>query len=405
MYSSYRLGRAIAFPVNSWASAVKAIWSHPALPIASTPFGRAVATASELLERMTRRYPKPPFNLTSTVIGGRTVAVREVPFLRTPFCDLVHFERDAARRDPKVLLVAPLSGHHASLLRDTVERLLPDHDLYVTDWIDARLVPLAAGPFDLDDYIELVQRFIRALGSDVHVIAVCQPSVPVLAAVSLMAEAKDPAVPRTLTLMAGPIDTRVTPTQVNRVAKTRPLSWFELAAVHRVPAGDPGFLRRVYPGFLQLTAFVSLNPARHADAHRQLYRDLLAGDEASAEAHRRFYDDYLAVMDVPAEYYLQTVASVFQRHDLARGEMTFRQQQPVRPDLIRETALMTVEGEKDEITSPGQTSAAHALCPAIPEKRRRRHVQAGAGHYGVFSGRRWREEIAPRIARFIRRCA
>ena len=205
--------------------------------------------------------------------------------------------------------------------------------------------------------------------------------------------------------MAGPIDARKNPTQVDRVATTRSLRWFEMTAIQRVPAGEPGFLRKVYPGFLQLTAFVSLNVGRHADAHRRLYRDLLAGDEESAEVVRRFYDDYLAVMDVPAEYYLQTVASVFQRHDLARGEMTFRQQQPIRPDLIRETALMTVEGEKDEITSAGQTSAAHALCPAIPEKRRRRHVQAGAGHYGVFSGRRWREEIAPRIARFIRRCA
>jgi poly(3-hydroxybutyrate) depolymerase len=403
MYSSYRLGRAIAAPLNSWAGAVRTLWSHPAFPISGTPFGRAVATASELLERATRRYPKPPFGLASTRIGGRTVAVSEVPWLRTPFCDLIRFERDAPRRDPKVLLVAPLSGHHASLLRDTVARLLPDHDLYVTDWVDARLVPLAAGRFDLDDYIDLLQRFIHSIGSDVHVIAVCQPSVPVLAAVSMMAEAGDPATPRTMTLMAGPIDTRVNPTQVSRVATNRALEWFELMAVYRVPAGEPGFLRRVYPGFLQLSAFVSLNPARHADAHRQLYRDLLAGDEESAEAHRRFYDDYLAVMDVPAEYYLQTIASVFQRHDLARGEMTWRGKHRIRPEAIRTTALMTVEGENDEITSVGQTSAAHALCTEIPAKRRCQYVQSGAGHYGVFSGRRWRDEIAPRIAEFIRR--
>jgi poly(3-hydroxybutyrate) depolymerase len=403
MYSSYRLGRAIAGPVNSWAVAWRALWSHPAFLISATPLGRAVATASELLERATRRYPKPPFALSSTRIGARTVAVREVPWLSTPFCDLIHFERDAARRDPKVLLVAPLSGHHASLLRDTVARLLPDHDLYVTDWIDARFVPLSAGRFDLDDYVDLLQRFIRSIGSDVHVIAVCQPSVPVLAAVSLMAEAEDPATPRSMTLMAGPIDTRVNPTQVDRVATSRPLRWFEMTAVHHVPAGDPGFLRRVYPGFLQLTAFVSLNVGRHADAHRQLYRDLLAGDEESAEAHRRFYDDYLAVMDVPAEYYLQTVASVFQRHDLARGEMSWRGKQRIRPEAIRGTALMTVEAEKDDITGVGQTSAAHALCTGIPAKRRQQYVQPGAGHYGVFSGRRWRDEIAPRIAEFIRR--
>jgi poly(3-hydroxybutyrate) depolymerase len=362
-----------------------------------------VTTASELLERSTRRYPKPPFGLSSTRIGDRTVAVREVPRQRTPFCDLIHFERDAETRDPKVLLVAPLSGHHASLLRDTVARLLPDHDLHVTDWIDARLVPVSAGRFDLDDYVELLQRFIRSIGPDVHVIAVCHPGVPVLAAVSLMAEAGDPATPRSMTLMAGPIDTRVNPTQVDRVATTRPLEWFELSAVHRVPAGEPGFLRRVYPGFLQLTAFVSLNAARHANAHRQLYRDLLAGDEESAEAHRRFYDDYLAVMDVPAEYYLQTIATVFQRHDLARGEMTWRGTQRIRPETIRATSLMTVEGENDDITSVGQTAAAHALCTGIPEARQCRYVQSGVGHYGVFSGRRWREEIAPRIAEFIRR--
>ncbi len=391
----------MAVPLNSWASAFQALWTHPAMPLSGTPLARVLASASELLERATRRYPKPPFGLSTTLIDGRTVAVREVPWLQTPFCNLVHFERDAARCDPKVLLVAPLSGHHASLLRDTVARLLPDHDLYVTDWIDARLVPLSEGSFDFDDYIDLLQRFIHSIGPDVHVIAVCQPAVPVLAAVSLMAESKDPATPRTMTLMAGPIDTRVNPTEVDRLATSRPLEWFELAAVYRVPAGEAGFLRKVYPGFLQLTAFVALDPARHADAHRQLYRDLLAGDEESAEAHRRFYDDYMAVMDVPAEYYLQTVASVFQRHDLPRGAMTWRGR-PIRPEAIRGTGLMTVEGEKDEITSVGQTSAAHSLCTAIPDQRRRAYVQSGAGHYGVFSGRRWRDEIAPRIAEFIR---
>jgi poly(3-hydroxybutyrate) depolymerase len=380
---------------------LQSLWSHPSFPIARTVLGRAVASASELLERATRRYSKPPFALDTTQIGSRTVAVREVPIVTTPFCNLIRFERDAARNDPKVLVVAPLSGHHASLLRDTVMRLLPAHDVYVTDWVDARLVPLAAGRFDLDDYIELVPRFIRAVGSDVHVLAVCQPSVPVLAAISLMSEMADPATPRTMTLMAGPVDTRVNPTQVNRVATSRSLQWFELTAVHRVPPGEPGFMRRVYPGFLQLAAFVSLNPARHADAHRQLYRDLLAGDEESAEAHRRFYDDYLAVMDMPAEYYLQTIATVFQRHDLPRGTMTCRGV-PIRPAAVRNTGLMTVEGEKDDITGVGQTSAAHDLCSSIPAKRRVLHRQEGAGHYGVFSGRRWREAIAPRFERFIR---
>jgi len=396
------LGRAIAAPMNSWAGILQALWSHPAMPLSGMPLARVLASASEILERATRRYPKPPFGLQTTEIGGRTVSVREVPCLQTPFCNLVRFERDVPRQDPKVLLVAPLSGHHASLLRDTVARLLPEHDVYVTDWIDARLVPLSAGRFDLEDYIDLLQRFIHAIGPDIHVVAVCQPSVPVLAAVSLMAETKDPATPRTMTLMAGPVDTRVNPTVVDRLATNRPLEWFELAAVHRVPAGEPGFMRKVYPGFLQLTAFVALDPQRHADAHRQLYRDLLAGDEESAEAHRRFYDDYLAVMDVPAEYYLMTISTVFQKHLLARGEMTWRGR-PVRPEAIRDTALMTVEGENDNITAVGQTSAAHALCTAIPAARRHAYVQPGAGHYGVFSGRRWREEIAPRIAEFIRR--
>ncbi len=403
VYNSYRLGRAWAAPVNSWAGLVQSLWSHPSFPMSRTVLGRAVASASELLERATRRYPKPPFGLGTTLIGSSTVAVREVPWLTTPFCNLVRFERDAARHDPKVLVVAPLSGHHASLLRDTVRQLLPDHDVYVTDWIDARLVPLSAGPFDLDDYIDLLQRFIHSIGSDVHVLAVCQPSVPVLAAISLMSEARDATTPRSMTLMAGPIDTRVNPTQVDRFATSHSLEWFERTVAHRVPAGDPGFLRPVYPGFLQLTAFVSMNPARHADAHRQLYRDLLAGDEESAEAHRRFYDDYLAVMDVPAEYYLMTVAGVFQRHDLARGAMTWRGKVPIHPAAIRRTALMTVEGENDDITSVGQTSAAHGLCTSIPSDRRVLYRQAGAGHYGVFSGGRWREQIAPRFASFIRR--
>jgi poly(3-hydroxybutyrate) depolymerase len=403
VYDAYRLGRAWTAPVSSWAGRVRDFWSHPSFPVSRTPLGRAVACAGELLERATRHYPKPPFALETTSIGGRTVAVREVPWLATPFCNLVRFERDAVRQDPKVLVVAPLSGHHASLLRDTVSRLLPEHDVYVTDWIDASLVPLSAGPFDLDDYVDLVKRFIHAIAPDVHVLAVCQPSVAVLAAVSLMAEARDCATPRSMTLMAGPVDTRVNPTRVNRFATTHSLEWFELTAVHRVPAGAPGFLRRVYPGFLQLAAFVSMNPGRHAEAHRQLYRDLLAGDEESAEVHRRFYDDYFAVMDVPAEYYLQTIASVFQRHDLARGAMTWRRKLPVRPAAIRDTSLMTVEGENDDITAVGQTSAAHALCSSIRSSRRVAYRQPGAGHYGVFSGRRWREQIAPRFAEFIRR--
>jgi poly(3-hydroxybutyrate) depolymerase len=362
-----------------------------------------VAATGELLERATRRYPKPSFDLHTAEIDGRVVAVRQTVAHSTPFCDLIRFERDVGRQDPKVLLVAPLSGHHASLLRDTVAALVADHDVYVTDWVDARLVPVSAGRFDLDDYIDLLPRFLHVLGAGSHLVAVCQPAVPALAAVALMAEDGDAALPRSLTLMGGPVDTRINPTAPNRLATSRPWDWFETTMVCRVPAGEPGFSRRVYPGFLQLSAFVSMNYDRHAQSHLQLWRDLVAGDDDGARAHRRFYDDYLAVMDMPAEYYLQTIASVFQRHDLARGRMLYRGARPVRPDVIRGPALMTVEGEKDDITGLGQTFAAHALCPGIPAGRRFHHVQPGVGHYGLFSGRRWRDEIAPRLRDFIRR--
>lgn len=395
MYDAYTFAQAAAAPLNSWAGVMNQFWS--------TLGHRGALAGSELLERATRCYAKPPFALTTTLIGDRPVAVRETAVLRTPFCNLLHFERDAARQDPKLLVVAPLSGHHASLLRDTVKRLLPDHDLYVTDWVDARLVPLEAGRFDLDDYIELVRQFLRFLGPDAHVLAVCQPSVPVLAAVSLMAADGDPCVPRSLALMAGPVDTRISPTQVSRVAVGRSRLWFELSAVHRVPFGQPGFFRKVYPGFLQLAGFVALDPLRHADAHRRLYRALVAGDEDTAEAQRRFYDDYFAVMDMPAEYYLQTIESVFQKHELAQNEMVFRGGRRIEPAAIRETALLTIEGANDDITGLGQTAAAHALCTSIPADRRETYVQEGAGHYGVFSGRKWREQIAPRLAAFIRR--
>ena len=403
MYNAYQMTRGWAGPVNAWAQAVRSFWSHPGLPLTGTPFGRALAATGELLERATRRYPKPSFDLPTAMIDGRVVAVRETVVLRTPFCDLIRFERDEGQKDPKVLLVAPLSGHHASLLRDTVAALVADHDVYVTDWVDARLVPVSAGRFDLDDYIDLLLRFLRVLGGGSHLVAVCQPAVPALAAVALMAEDGDAASPRTLTLMGGPVDTRVNPTVPNRLATSRPVDWFETTMVYRVPAGEPGFLRRVYPGFLQLSAFVSMNYDRHAESHLQLWRDLVAGDDEGARAHRGFYDDYLAVMDMPAEYYLQTIVSVFQRHDLARGRMLYRGARPIRPDSIRGPALMTVEGEKDDITGLGQTFAAHALCAGIPAERRSHHVQVGVGHYGIFSGRRWRDEIAPRLRDFIRR--
>jgi len=403
VYFTYQMQRGLRGPLNLWAAVNQALWSHPALP--GTPLTRALAAVSELAERSTRIYAKPSFDLQTTEVQGRTVAVEEETVLHTPFCNLVHFRRDTRATDPTVLVVAPLSGHHATLVRETLRTLLPDHDLYVTDWLDARVVPVSTGPFDLDDYIALMQRFLKHLGPEVHVLSVCQPAVAVLSAISLLAEDEPAAQPRTMVLMAGPVDTRVNPTEVNRLSETRPLAWFERWALDRVPATEPGAGRWVCPGYVQLNGFVSMNADRHVAAHWKLFRDVVHGDEEGAEAHRRFYDEYLSVMDLPAEYYLQTVRSVFQEHALARGTMTFRGVHPVRPAAIQRTALLTVEGEKDDITGLGQTRAAHDLCTGIPSARKEHHQQAGAGHYGVFAGRRWQEEVAPRIRAFIRQHA
>lgn len=402
LYHMHELHHAAVAPVRLLAEAMQTLYSHPWMPLSYTQFGRAVAAGCELLERTTRRYKKPEFNLPLTTIGGKAVPVTEVAVARKTFCDLLHFERrDAAAGDPKVLVVAPLSGHYATLLRGTVEGLLPDHEVYITDWKDAREVPQAFGHFSLDDYIDYVRDFIHFLGPNVHVLAVCQPSVPVLAAVSLMAAADDPLQPASMVLMGGPIDTRVNPTKVNELATGRSLFWFEQNVVHTVPLNHPGRGRRVYPGFLQLTGFMSMNLDRHVDAHVKLFHHLIEGDGDSAEQHREFYDEYLSVMDLPVEYYLQTIKTVFQDHALPNGTMTWRGQ-TVDPSAIRKTALMTVEGEKDDITGNGQTKAAHDICTSLPDSMRLHHLQAKVGHYGVFNGRRWREEILPNVRRFIR---
>ncbi len=401
LYQLHEMQHLAWVPARAAAEATLQIFRNPLVPIAYTTYGRTVAAACEVFERVTRRRGKPSFGLDTTVVGEREVAVREEVVLQRPFCELVHFRRDVASDDPRVLVVAPLSGHFATLLRDTVRGLLPDHDVYITDWIDAREVPLREGAFDLDDYIDYVIQFLRLLGPDTHVIAVCQPAVPVLAAVALMAAAGDPAQPRSMTLMGGPIDTRRNPTKVNALAKTRSIGWFERTVVHTVPAGYPGIMRRVYPGFIQLTGFMSMNLDRHVGAHLQLFEHLIRGDGESAATHRRFYDEYLSVMDLPAEYYLQTVETVFQQHALPRGTMVSRGER-VEPAAITRTALMTVEGELDDISGVGQTRAAHDLCPGIPDERRRHWLQKGVGHYGIFNGRRWRNEILPRIREFIR---
>ena len=401
MYFAHDLGRAFARPINAWASMLRTAWTHPFNLAAGFPPARALAAAAELVERATAEYPKPTFGLEKTVVEGREVAVREQLVHETPFCRLLRFERDVQRDDPKVLIVAPLSGHHATLLRETVRELLPDHDVYITDWVDARMVPLAEGKFDLADYVDLVLAHLRVLGPGAHVLAVCQPAVPVLIATAVLAEADDPVQPASIVLISGPVDTRVNPSSVNQFARVHSLKSLEAMVVHRVPFGHPGSGRRVYPGVLQLWSFMSLDPHRHLDAHVGLFKDVLKGERESAEKHRKFYDEYFAVMDLPAEYYLETVDHVFHRHSLPEGKMLHRGK-PVRLDAIRRTALMTVEGAEDDITTPGQTHAAHALLTGIPAHWKEHHLQEEAGHYGTFSGRRFRERIAPKIRAFFR---
>jgi poly(3-hydroxybutyrate) depolymerase len=404
LYALHEMRHAMLAPWTHWAQTHHQLFSHPFSPFAYAPGAQRVAASAELFHRLTKRYEKPEFGLASTVIDGREVAVGERVVLRKPFCRLLHFERDAQRADPTVLLVAPLSGHFATLLRDTVRALLPAHEVYITDWADAKMVPIGEGPFHLDDYVDYVREFIALLGPAVHVVSVCQPTVPVLAAVALMAAAGEPVAPRTMIMMGGPIDARRSPTAVNNLALKHPLSWFERRLIERVPAKYPGFMRRVYPGFLQHLGFVAMNPDRHAEAHWDYYLHLVAGDGESAEAHRRFYDEYNAVLDMPAEYYLDTIRTVFQEFALARGTMRVRGE-PVRPEAITRTALLTIEGALDDISGNGQTEAAHALCAGIPARRREHLLVPNVGHYGIFSGRKWREAIAPRIAEFIRRHA
>lgn len=405
-YQLYEMNHAALQPFRAYADAVKLFYSSPLNPASQTPFGRSVAAAAELFERSTRRYGKPRFELTTTRIGSREVAVRERTVWKRAFCNLVHFERDlplAGRTDPKLLLVAPMSGHYATLLRGTVEALMPHADVYVTDWVDARAVPLSKGDFDLDDYIDYVIEMVHALGPDTHVIAVCQPSVPVLAAIALMEARGDPNVPASMTLMGGPVDTRRNPTAVNRLAEERGIDWFRDNVIMQVPWPHPGFMRDVYPGFLQLSGFMGMNLDRHIIAHKDFFMHLVKNDGDSAERHRDFYDEYLAVMDLTAEFYLQTVETVFIRHDLPRGQMTHRGE-AVEPGAVSNVALLTIEGENDDISGVGQTEAAHTLCANIPDDMRRHYLQPAVGHYGVFNGSRFRAEIVPRILEFVSSC-
>ena len=394
LYSLYEAQHAWLTPYRALAEMQRGWFANPFMPWAQAPLAKQLAASNDVFLRITQRYEKPAWR-----IAGADFEVA----LDKPFCNLLHFTPQAPRAAglPKVLVVAPLSGHHATLLRDTVRTLLPEHDVWVTDWVDARMVPLAAGPFHLADYVDYMKEFIALLSPAVNVISVCQPTVPVLCAIALLAEDKSAPQPRTMVMMGGPIDARKSPTAVNNLAMTRPYSWFERNVIQRVPSKYPGYMRRVYPGFLQHLGFVAMNPDRHVNAHWDYFNHLLEGDDDSADRHREFYDEYNAVIDLPAEYYLDTVKAVFQDFALPKGRLYIRDRL-VRPQLIRDTALLTVEGELDDISGNGQTEAAHLLCLNIPRERRQHFLAPKVGHYGIFSGRRWRTLIYPKVRDFIR---
>jgi poly(3-hydroxybutyrate) depolymerase len=409
LYQWHEFNRVLLHPLVAWSQVGAQLFSSPDSWWAQLPQANRLAAHCELLYRLGKEYEKPAFAIERVLAHGVEVPVVERCVLAKPFCNLLRFKRyaddattlDRLKQDPTVLVVAPLSGHHATLLRDTVATLLRDHKVYITDWIDARMVPKAFGPFYLDDYVGYVREFIQQIGTtDLHVISVCQPTVPVLAALALMA-ADGEALPRTLTLMGGPIDARRSPTRVNDLAATKPLSWFENTLIQQVPENYPGRGRRVYPGFLQHAGFIAMNPRRHFLSHWDFYQKLCRGDLEDAESHRRFYDEYNAVLDLPAEYYLDTIRIVFQEHLLPRG-CWYVGGRRVAPEAIVSTALFTIEGELDDISGLGQTEAAHELCSGIPAERKRHRTVAGAGHYGIFSGRRWRDVVYPEIREFIR---
>ena len=410
LYQIHEWQRAFLGPLSHYAEASAKLLSDITSPLSHLPGAHRMAAGYELLHRLGKEYEKPAFNLPQVTAHGQEIAVIERVVLDKPFCQLKRFKRfsddpdtiEKLKSDPTVLVVAPLSGHHATLLRDTVKTLLQDHKVYITDWVDARMVPTSAGAFHLDDYVAYIEEFIRHIGAErVHVISVCQPTVPVLAAVSLMA-ARGEATPLSMTMMGGPIEPRSSPTGVNNLATTRPLSWFRGNLIHTVPPNYPGSGREVYPGFLQHAGFIAMNPGRHLNSHWDFYENLLRGDEDDAEAHRKFYDEYNAVLDMPAEYYLDTISTVFQQFLLPRGLWDVAGER-VTPSAITQTALFTVEGELDDIAGLGQTKAAHDLCSGIPAKRREHRMVEGAGHYGIFSGRRWRQSVYPQVREFIRR--
>lgn len=407
LYQLFETQRALMSPFAEFASASAKLYSHPLSPFSHSPMAQRVSAGLDLMHRLGKDYEKPEFGIRGVEVDGVEVAVQELVPLNKPFCRLLRFKRytddltvlSKMKDQPTVLVVAPLSGHHSTLLRDTVRQLLKDHKVYITDWTDARMVPLEEGPFHLDDYIAYVQEFIRHIGADCHVISVCQPTVPVLAAISLMASNGEQT-PRSMTMMGGPIDARKSPTAVNNLAMNRSFNWFESNVIYRVPTNFPGASRAVYPGFLQHTGFVAMNPDRHLSSHYDYFLDLVRGDDDGADSHRQFYDEYNAVLDMPAEYYLDTIKTVFQDFALVNGTWLVKGQL-VRPQDITGTALLTVEGELDDISGAGQTRAAHELCAGISSEHQYHYDAIGAGHYGIFSGRRWREKVYPEVQKFI----
>jgi poly(3-hydroxybutyrate) depolymerase len=400
LYHAYQVQSDVMGPVRTWAGrALQAIGSGPS-GIAGNGVVRNLTAAYELIARAGLTHDRPAFGIDRVMVGNREVAVRERAVLATPFGTLLHFSKDGNLVQPRVLLVAPLSGHFSTLLRGTVRTMLPEHDVYITDWHNVRDVAPAHGRFGLDEYIEHVIRFLEAIGPGAHVLAVCQPCVQVLAAAALMAQAGNAARPSSMTLMAGPIDARVNPTKVNELANSKPIAWFERNLIATVPVRYPGAFRRVYPGFVQLAAFMSMNIERHLKAHRELYDLLARGEHEKAQVTKAFYDEYFAVLDLSAEFYLETVRLIFQEHALAAGKLTWRGER-VEPRAIKRTMLLTVEGERDDICAVGQTAAAHQLCSGLRPYLKRHHMQAGVGHYGVFSGNRWTNQIYPLVRNVI----
>jgi poly(3-hydroxybutyrate) depolymerase len=408
LYAMNEYGYMAATPLRAAARVARDFWRSPLNPAADTALGRTLFAASDLFANVTKRYGKPEWRIDSTTVNGKPVRVRQTTVWQSPWCRLLQFDRDMGdmRRagrmeyDPAVLIVAPLSGHYATLLRGTVETFLPDHAVFVTDWVNARDVPMMEGRFDFHDYIDHIREMIRAVGGRPHVVAVCQPGPPVMAAAALMAEDNEESRPASMTFMGSPIDARLAPTVTNKLAEDRPFAWFASNMIHTVPSPYPGALRRVYPGFVQLYSFMSMNSERHQQAHQRYFQDLVEGDGSAAEKHLEFYDEYLSVLDLTEEFYLQTIDIVFQRYLLPLGLLEHRGR-PVDLKAVHDIALMTVEGERDDISGVGQTQAAHGLTPNIPDSMKELYVQPKVGHYGVFNGKRFEEEIYPRIRHFI----